>query len=72
MADLGGAANALGREWSAAQGQWSETNSKWRDNKGVGFERRYWSTLERELSDFVDALNEIESNIRESQQRVPD
>ena len=71
MSDLGSTSRNLSRNWTAAQSQWTDTNSKWRDNKGVNFAERYWTTFEREVPDFIDAVHEIMGAIRESRQRIP-
>ncbi len=72
MAEISCAVNELNRQWSATQAQWENTKSTWRDHKGSRFEREHWSDLEREVGEYLSALEEIAGAIQTSRQKIPD
>jgi uncharacterized protein YukE len=67
VSELSNASRNLSRTWTKTQSQWSDATSKWRDTKRSEFENRYWSTLEEEVSRYIEALHKLMDAIRECQ-----
>ncbi len=68
MTSLESIGNDLSRAWEAAQTQWSQTESTWRDTKSKRFGERYWVPIDREISEYMAGLDELIQAIRRSRQ----
>jgi hypothetical protein len=50
----------LAAAWRALSGQWLDTRAHWDDAVAQEFERRYWTEMQQQMKDLMQAAEQLE------------